>query len=111
MIAHIERRCIAGFSECVGPGFYTTTVLRQAHTWAAQIAARKTGAQAVVVELRVSRDDLATLDTLAFARSDFHADDFWSLVRYCKTGRRTTAAAADKVLRGPLITPPADPRR
>src|SRR5690349_16662077 len=24
-----------------GPGFYTTTLLRQAHTWAAQIAASK----------------------------------------------------------------------
>jgi hypothetical protein len=33
-----------------------------------------------VVELRLSRNDLATLQSLAFVRGDFAADDFWSLV-------------------------------
>jgi len=69
-----------------GPGFYTTTLLRQAHTWAAQIAASKPGTRAAVVELRVSRDELADLETLAFARGDFQADDFWSLIHYCRSG-------------------------
>jgi hypothetical protein len=69
-----------------GPGFYTTTLLRQAHTWAAQIAASKPGSRPAVIELRVSRDDLAILQTLAFARGDFYADDFWSLVHYCRRG-------------------------
>ena len=69
-----------------GPGFYTTTLKRQAHTWAAQIAASRPGARAAVVELQISRSDLATLETLAFVRGDFYADDFWSLVHYCRMG-------------------------
>jgi Protein of unknown function (DUF3990) len=70
-----------------GPGFYTTTLLRQAHTWAAQIAATKPGlAQPAVVELRISRNDLARLESLAFVRGDFHADDFWSLIHHCRRG-------------------------
>jgi len=69
-----------------GPGFYTTTLLRQAHTWAAQIAASKLGAKPAVIEIVVEREALATLETLAFARGDFHADDFWSLVHHCRKG-------------------------
>ncbi len=69
-----------------GPGFYTATLLRQAHTWAAQIAASKSGTQAAVVELEISRNDLATLQTLAFVRGDFYANDFWSLIHYCRNG-------------------------
>ena len=69
-----------------GPGFYATTLLRQAHTWAAQIAASRPGTRPSVVELQVSRNDLATLQTLAFVRGDFHADDFWSLIHYCRNG-------------------------
>jgi hypothetical protein len=69
-----------------GPGFYTTTLLRQAHTWAAQIAASKPGTKAAVVRLVVARESLAQLESLAFARGDFHADDFWSLVHHCRTG-------------------------
>lgn len=69
-----------------GPGFYTTTLRRQAQTWAAQIAASKPGTRAAVIELQISRDDLATLQTLAFARGDFYAEDFWSFVHYCRNG-------------------------
>ena len=69
-----------------GPGFYTTTIRRQAHMWAAQIAATRPGTTAAVVQLVVSREDLAGLDALAFVRGDFHADDFWSLVHYCRQG-------------------------
>jgi len=69
-----------------GPGFYTTTLLRQAHTWAAQIAASKLAAKPAVIEITVAREDLSKLETLAFARGDFHADDFWSLVHYCRKG-------------------------
>jgi hypothetical protein len=57
-----------------GPGFYTTTLFRQAHTWGAQIAASRPGSSPAVVELQISRSDLATLQTLAFIRGDFHAD-------------------------------------
>ena len=69
-----------------GPGFYTTTLLRQAHTWAAQKSSGKPGARAAVVELILSRDDLATLSSLSFVRGDFHAEDFWSLVHQCRAG-------------------------
>jgi uncharacterized protein DUF3990 len=69
-----------------GPGFYTTTLLRQAHTWAAQIAATKPGTLPAVVQLQLSRNDLATLQGLAFVRGDFDADDFWSLVHHCRNG-------------------------
>ncbi len=69
-----------------GPGFYTTTILRQAQMWAAQLAATRLGTTAAVVQFVISREDLAGLDALAFVRSDFHADDFWSLVHHCRQG-------------------------
>lgn len=69
-----------------GRGFYTTTILRQAHTWAAQIAASRPGTHAAVIEIVVRRDDLASLETLAFVRGDFHADDLWSLIHHCRSG-------------------------
>jgi uncharacterized protein DUF3990 len=69
-----------------GPGFYTTTNQRQAQTWAAQIAATRPPSNAAVIEIVVSREHLARLETLAFVRGDFNADDFWSLVHYCWMG-------------------------
>ncbi|MBV9039254.1 MAG: DUF3990 domain-containing protein, partial [Acidobacteriaceae bacterium] len=69
-----------------GPGFYTTTILRQAHMWAAQLAATKGSVAAAVVQLIVPREELAKLDALAFVRGDFDADDFWSLVYHCRRG-------------------------
>ncbi len=41
-----------------GPGFYTTTLLRQAHTWAAEIAASKAGTKPAVIEITILREDL-----------------------------------------------------
>jgi Protein of unknown function (DUF3990) len=69
-----------------GPGFYTTTLLAQAHTWAAQIAATVLGANPAVVEIVASRTSLAGLEALAFARADFHAEDFWSFIHHCRKG-------------------------
>lgn len=69
-----------------GPGFYTTTFDRQAKTWAHQLAKRHWRDRAAVVAIDVSRDELASLDTLAFARGDFDAEDFWSFVIHCRTG-------------------------
>src|SRR5215467_4717908 len=61
-----------------GPGFYTTTLLRQARTWAAQIAATKSPpAVPAVIQITVAREDMARLQTLAFVRGDFDADDYW----------------------------------
>lgn len=69
-----------------GPGFYTTTVKAQAHMWAVQLSASRAGTSPAVVEFSVSRDALARVETLAFVRGDFNADDFWSLVHYCRNG-------------------------
>jgi hypothetical protein len=69
-----------------GPGFYTTTVISQAHTWAAEIAATRPSTSAAVIEITVLREALASLETLAFVRGHKDADDFWSFVHYCRKG-------------------------
>jgi hypothetical protein len=69
-----------------GPGFYTTTLKRQAQMWAAQISATRPGASPAVVEITINRLSLASLSTLAFVRGDFDAEDYWSLVHYCRKG-------------------------
>jgi hypothetical protein len=60
-----------------GPGFYTTTLKRQAQTWAAQISATRSGTSPSVIEITIKRISLAGLDTMAFVRGDFDADDYW----------------------------------
>jgi len=74
-----------------GPGFYTTTVERQAKSWAWLTAAAGTvsgagGTTGVVVRLEVDRDALARLDSIGFIRGDYDAEDFWSLVFHCRGG-------------------------
>jgi hypothetical protein len=91
-----------------GPGFYTTTWLPQAQMWAAEMAATTPGTVPAVVRIEVSREKLALLDTLAFVRGDFHADDFWSLVHYCRKGardhRRKGAKSYYDVVYGPVAS-------
>jgi hypothetical protein len=78
-----------------GRGFYTTTQLTQARSWAWQVAqdyndSRRGSdpmAAPVVVSFRVNRDDLSRLDCLAFVRGDYEADDYWSLVHHCRLRR------------------------
>jgi hypothetical protein len=69
-----------------GPGFYTTTMKRQAQMWAAQISASRPGTAPAVIEISIPRTSLAKLDTLAFVRGDFDADDYWSLIHHCRKG-------------------------
>lgn len=69
-----------------GPGFYTTTQLRQAHMWAAQIAATRPGTSPAVIEIKIKRLLLAGLETIAFVRGDFDAEDYWSLIHHCRKG-------------------------
>ena len=69
-----------------GPGFYTTTLKRQAQTWAAQISATRSGTSPSVIEITIKRISLAGLDTMAFVRGDFDADDYGSLVHHCRKG-------------------------
>jgi hypothetical protein len=100
-----------------GRGFYTTTVKRQARAWAWQLcldhnAKSSTSAPAMpeVLVFRASRDELATLDCLMFARGDFHANDYWSLVHHCRNnkpahGRKLTATNRSRwydVVAGPV---------
>lgn len=92
-----------------GRGFYATTSLRQAASWA---EARADGAPgrdlAVVVRLVVELDALAGLDILAFARGDYDAEEFWSLVWRCRDddvdhGRAVNSGWYDVVI-GPVST-------
>jgi hypothetical protein len=69
-----------------GRGFYTTTVVRQAQMWAAQLSATRPGTSPAVIEITIKRLSLASLETLAFVRGDFAADDYWSLVHHCRKG-------------------------
>jgi hypothetical protein len=72
-------------STDLGQGFYTTTLLRQAWSWAWQLSQRQ-GGQPAVVWFQVDRDALADLDSIWFVRGNFDADDFWSLVWHCRRG-------------------------
>jgi hypothetical protein len=69
-----------------GPGFYTTTSRRQAQMWAAQISATRPGTSPAVIKIEIKRASLACLDTVAFVRGDFDADDYWSLIHHCRKG-------------------------
>lgn len=72
-----------------GRGFYTTTNLDQAKNWAVlkaiKIRERNPKAIGTVIELRVSRTWLGTLDTLAFVR-DAAETGFADFVRFCRGG-------------------------
>ena len=67
---------------------YTTTLERQAQSWAYQAAERITGETAAVIRIEVDRDELAGLHALAFVRGDFDAEDYWSFVVHCRSGAR-----------------------
>ncbi len=69
-----------------GPGFYTTTIDRQALSWAWQLTQRRRGALPAVIRFDVDRDALASFDGLWFVRGSFDADDFWSLVFTSRQG-------------------------
>ena len=72
-----------------GRGFYATTLERQARAWAYQLSLRsagQAGSSPTVVRFDLSRDDLAGMESLAFVRGAYDADDFWSLVFSCRNG-------------------------
>jgi hypothetical protein len=68
-----------------GRGFYTTTVERNAWKMAKKKVDRVGGQQAVV-QLRLDRDQLGSLKTIAFVRGSVDAIDFWSFVYSCRNG-------------------------
>lgn len=68
-----------------GQGFYTTTLLRQAYTWAESITLQSGNREEpAVVAITVTREELAALDSLWFVLGHFDADDFWSFVFHCR---------------------------
>src|SRR5438046_2187451 len=69
-----------------GQGFYTTTIERQARSWAWQLSRRRSGTRPAVIRFDVDRENLAQLECLWFVRGSVEADDFWSLVHHCRTG-------------------------
>jgi len=79
-----------------GQGFYTTTDPEQAEQWAHKVYARNylplgnLADPPVVLEFRVSLDELAELDWLGFVRGDPDFEPFWSFVHHCRSSRRAT---------------------
>jgi hypothetical protein len=79
-----------------GKGFYTTTVERQARAWAWQLSQRSSGTLPAVVRFDVDRDSLAAFECVWFVRGNFDADDFWSLIFHCRTGRSNHGRATNQ---------------
>ena len=73
-----------------GQGFYTTTLLTQAQSWAwlasSKSKVKGVASNPVVLRFTVSRDALAGLDSVWFVRGATDADDYWSLVTHCRSG-------------------------
>jgi len=73
-----------------GQGFYTTTLLTQAQSWAWMTSQgsklKGAGANPIVLRFLVDRDALASLESAWFVRGAVDADDFWSLVTHCRSG-------------------------
>jgi hypothetical protein len=72
-----------------GRGFYTTTVKRQARSWAwkryLDLSPRKRKRDVpVVLRFRIRLERLARLESLFFVLGDYDQDRFWSLVHHCR---------------------------
>jgi hypothetical protein len=80
----------AGRAKDFGPGFYTTTIERQAKRWANKVTERRKYAnprsRPALVSLVLSREHLARLQSLSFVDRDADAEDFWTFVEYCRGG-------------------------
>jgi hypothetical protein len=96
-----------------GRGFYTTTSLPQARSWAYRRSTRRrsrgraTAAGPLVIEFVFSRDVFAGLDSISFVRGDEQSDDYWSLVHHCRRGGhhgRNVNAGWFDVAMGPLAS-------
>jgi hypothetical protein len=71
-----------------GRGFYTTTLLGQAESWAWSVSRQRSGSEPAVIRFEVDRDAVARLDSLWFVHGGRDADEFWSLVHHCRAGGR-----------------------
>jgi hypothetical protein len=74
-----------------GQGFYTTTSQRQARSWAFRLFQRSqltsSPGRTAVVSFTLERDALAGLEAIWFVRGSQDADDYWSLIFHCRSGR------------------------
>jgi len=90
-----------------GRGFYTTTVERQANSWAVKLSQRKRTTHPAIIRFEVNRDALAELECLWFVRASFDVDDFWSLVFHCRRGGSNHARVTNQgwydVVIGPVV--------
>lgn len=75
-----------------GRGFYTTTLFRQARHWAwhrlysdNNPAGNGVG-NAVILNFKIPRLDLADQQALTFVSGSYDAEGFWSLVQHCRQG-------------------------
>ena len=75
-----------------GRGFYLTTVLKQAESWAnhkfRQRAKSKQVVSSTVLRFEVDRDQLAPLLSLCFV-TDSAGSDYWDFVQHCRKGTTT----------------------
>lgn len=75
-----------------GRGFYLTTVLKQAESWADQkFRQHKKSKQVLssaVLRFEVDRDQLASLLSLCFV-TDSGGSDYWDFVQHCRKGAAT----------------------
>lgn len=88
-----------------GRGFYLTTVLNQAESWANQkFRQRKHAACATVLRFEVDRNQLAPLLILCFV-TDRAGPDYWDFVQHCRNGTATHLLEGNKnydVVFGPV---------
>jgi hypothetical protein len=69
-----------------GPGFYATTVERQAKDWAdRQVGRNPPGSTAAVVRFEIDRDELARCADIVFS-NPAGDDAYWTFVRHCRLG-------------------------
>lgn len=89
-----------------GRGFYTTTLLRQAVSWATLLSAPRPDRPAVIA-FEVDLGALARLESLTFVRSEFEAELFWSFIWRCRQGGsdhgRPSNGGWYDVVAGPLV--------
>jgi hypothetical protein len=70
-----------------GPGFYVTTVERQAQDWADGRTKRKTpGRMAAMIRFEIERDGLARCADVVFS-NPAGGDDYWTFVHHCRMAR------------------------
>ena len=92
-----------------GPGFYTTSWLRQAQKWAATLPKRRfPGTHPAVVYFTIPRDVMSRLECGWFVRGTESDEDYWALIEHFRgrpIGRnhcRTEGSTWYDVVAGPV---------